>query len=137
MPFAALLANPLVRKAALYGAIALGGLLLLRWYSNAQYSKGFDKGRVSGVEDTVKQHQAEWKVQQEELDGLREGLVKEHAAIEAEKKAVVTSRTAIVNNLAAGQAKLGQKIDALRNDVALVPADQLDIEIRKQLEQLR
>lgn len=134
---AALWANPLVRKITMYGALAIAVLLIVRWWGNAQYSKGFDKGKVKGVEDSLEQHKKEWEAAQQDLDSLRKGLLTERSALDKDKAAIAQNRAVIVSQLQKGQTVLGEKIESLKPFVANVPASELDNEIRKSLNELR
>ena len=75
----ALFLSPLFRKVALYGAIILGVLYLVRWYSNRQWSQGYDEGKISGIAEIEKAKAAEW--------AEREAAVHEAGIVAAQKDA--------------------------------------------------
>lgn len=138
MPFfAALWANPLVRKITMYGAIALAALWLLRLHDNRVRDDQDRKTTIKVRDQVMKEHEGAWKVQQEELDSLRQGLIADKAAIDKDRANVLAGRTAIVQTLTTGQARLATKIEELKPYIATVPATELDQRIREALNGLR
>jgi hypothetical protein len=78
-------ANPLARKAIIYGAIAIGILYGLRIWGNRQWQKGEIQGRQTMARDLEKQKQKEWDA--------REAAIKEQASSLAEAKTAIQTQT--------------------------------------------
>ena len=63
----AIFASPIARKVMLYGAIILAVLYAVRWYSNREWSKGYDEGKTSGIAEIEKAKAAEWASREADL----------------------------------------------------------------------
>ena len=75
----ALFLSPIFRKVLLYGAIILAVLYAVRWYSNKQWSKGYDEGKISGIAELEKAKAAEW--------AEREAALQQAASLADQKEA--------------------------------------------------
>jgi len=128
----AFLAIPLVRK----GLIVVGGLLviflLLRWYGNAQYDQGVQKGQVKLADELQKQMELERKEKLAEIDVERKKLTLATSELGVQTEALnqlrLSTRTTLNEILASSKVLLG----ARNEDINKIPASMLDESIRLQ-----
>ena len=130
MPFAALWANPLVRKATLYVGIALAVLLMVRWYTNSVAESAKREGEINGEKKQIELQEATWKPKLEALD---KGL----ATMDEQNKIAAAGRNAIRNDLARGVNNISAQLGEIKPKVdALQPKD-YDRRIKELLAELR
>lgn len=120
-----------------YGAIALAGLLLFRWYVNGVAEKEFQKGKLSGISETLKQHEEEWKKAQESIQKAQDDINLEKQSISEAKATLDASRAKIKTSLDSGLSQIKTELDKLPDKIAAIPAGDIPDEIRKRLEVLR
>lgn len=125
-----ILANPLVRKLAIYAGIIAAILLFMRWYGNAQWKKGAEDGRKAAAAEISKQKEAEWKAKEE-------AIAASIASIEAEKSFLANAGERLIKDRANISRALKDglaAVQAARNNdyenVASVPAVELDSALR-------
>lgn len=131
MPFfAALWANPLVRKIALYVGIALAALWLMRMYGNSRYAAGQDDERKNTAKEVLKaqteakeQVEKEWAARLPEFDKLGADLAKNRAAIKKDLSSIIANHE--------------QERNQIRSDVALIPSGKVGAEMLKAMKELR
>jgi hypothetical protein len=133
----AFLAIPLVRKIAIYGAVVLGALWLLRMWSNKAYNAGYDKGKVAGVEATMKAHEQEWAAAQKELDNQKALLAGQSTQLATDKALAVSNRKTIQETLQTGLEKNREALMALNPAIVALPEPEVNKFIRRSLEELR
>ena len=88
-----------------YAAVGVGILLLLRWYGNAQWSKGVEFGDNRTQIKMAKEYEAKWKDAQKQLDLEKERL-----------KTAEKANDATRSNIAAREEELRRS----RQDIAVV-----------------
>jgi hypothetical protein len=130
MPFALLWSNPLVRKVTLYGAIAFGVLLMVRWYTNSVAEDARRKGEVDGEKRQLQLDQEDWKKRLESIDQLRVDLDKSTAAS-------AQNRAAIKGALAQGVASIQNQLDGIAPRVDAINPSDYDKRIKELLKELK
>jgi hypothetical protein len=120
-----------------------GGLLILlllmglRWYGNKAYNKGYDSGKVAGVEATMKAHEAEWAAAQKELENQKALLAGQQTQLATDKTLALTNRKAIQTTLDQGLQKNREALLALNPAIVALPEPEVNKFIRRALEELR
>jgi hypothetical protein len=130
MPFAALFANPLVRKIAMYAAIAAAVLLAVRWYTNSVAEKAKREGEVDGQKKQLELDEAVWKPK---LDALDKAL----SSVDEQNKAAAAGRAAIRNDLARGVNSISAQLGEIKPKVDAIAPKDYDRRIKELLVELR
>lgn len=104
-----LLANPMVRKAAIYVGVGLVILYALRLWGNAQWKKGEERGRVNAVDYLEKQKIIEWKVKEEQLELRKAKVETDKAQLLNERKTLDSDREAMQKSLSDGLARFNRQ----------------------------
>lgn len=120
--------NPLVRKCAIYGAAILAICLCLRWWGNAQWAAGEQKGRVSATLELEDKYRADWQAKQKEIERDAAALAADRKALDAQAVQLAQSRRQLqetlsrsLNEISARQKIGNARIDTL-SDAELVSA---------------
>jgi hypothetical protein len=130
MFFLAWFGNPLVRKIAIYVAIAAGALLLLRWYSNRSYYQGVDAGVKLEADRLVKAKAAEWKLREDAIAAQAKQVAEQEKTLEAMRAKLVGMRSDLDRTLAEIKARGDAAGVSAGVIVASVPASELDNALR-------
>lgn len=118
---AALWANPLVRKIAIYGAIALAALYMMRLWGNRQWSKGETSGRVFMADQIEKQKKAEWEVKENAIAEAAASVAQEKQTVEAQRQLLARERANLSRTLKAGLEKIQNERIRASENIASVP----------------
>ena len=130
MPFFALWANPLVRKATLYVGIAVVALMLIRYYSNSIAEQAERKGEARGEEKQLQLQETLWK-------GRLEILTKMQVDLDRDSTAAAQNRAAIKNDLAKGVNSINTQLAGIKGRVDQLKPSDYDRRIKELLEETR
>lgn len=118
-------ANPLVRKIALYGGIAVVALLLLRWWGNAQWAKGEAQGRLQMAEEITKAKTEEWEAREAEIEKQAAAIAEDRMQLEAEEASIRRDRANLSRSLSDGLKRIEDARNEAYIETAIVPDDEL------------
>jgi hypothetical protein len=131
MPFFAMLwANPLVRKATMYAAIAALVLMMVRWYTNSVAETAERKGQAQGELKQLQLGEELFKQRIEVLTKMRADLDKDRATSDQ-------TRAAIKSDLAKGVNSINAKLAGINGRVDLLKPSDYDQRIKELLAELR
>lgn len=122
--------NPLVRKIAVYGLIAVGVVLVFRWYGTRQWYKGEARGRLYMADQIEKQKQEEWAAKETEIAKQAVAVQDERIAVEEERQRVNRDRANLSRTLRDSLQELQIERSRAYADAANVPDDRVWADIR-------
>jgi hypothetical protein len=135
--FTILWASAIFRKVLLYGAIAAGVLLALKWYANRAYYQGVEQGRVLGVTELVKAKEKEWAEKERALVAQKGDLDAQAQTLSAQQEALTKNKIAIKTDLNKSIAALRVDLNAKYVSLSSIPVTELEVAIQRSLAELR
>lgn len=122
-------------------AVGIGIVLGFMWWLRVHDNKVRDQQRIKTEAEVrvqvLKEHEEEWKRQQEQLDAQREQIAADRQSLDASAQQLAVDRAKLRANLTAGLSDIKTELGKLPDKVAAIPSDQLTDSIRGRLGDLR
>lgn len=127
---AALWASQTARKAIIYGAVGLGILFGVRYYSNRVWSEGYEQGKTAGAREMEVAKKAEWAAKEKAIQTATADLEAQRSVIGAQSATLAQARRDLQAALKTSLDKISTTAKVNNATAIAVPDDSLDDAIR-------